>query len=115
MTRILPVLSAAGLALASGLARAQAPSTGDARKGFAAFMADGCHQCHGTVAQGGQGPTLARIKLPAEAFEQLVRRPVGSMPAYSPKVLPAPELSDIYAYLQSVAPPPARRPAILDD
>ncbi len=103
------------LALAPALAAAQHAPSGDAKKGFAAFMADGCYQCHGTVGQGGQGPALARLKLPLAAFDQLVRQPAGSMPAYSEKSLPAAELADIYAYLQSIPLPPAKRPAILSD
>ncbi len=67
------------------------------------------------VGQGGQGPTLARLNLPLAAFDQLVRQPAGSMPAYSEKSLPAAELTDIYAYLQSIPLPPAKRPAILSD
>lgn len=96
------------------LAHAQ-DAPGEPKHGFQLFMADGCYQCHGTVGQGGQGPTLGRLKLPPPAFQQLVRRPAGAMPAYSEKVLPAADLADIYAYLKSVPAPPEHRPTILND
>ena len=44
----------------------------------------------------------------AWALTRYVRRPLGSMPAFTEKVLPDPELRDIYAYLKSI---PAAKPA----
>ena len=57
--KIAPIAIALGLA--SGVALAQAPA-GDAARGKAAYMKQGCYTCHGTVGQGGDrgsGPRIA--------------------------------------------------------
>ncbi len=83
----------AGLALAlagTGVAAAQTP--GDAAKGKATFMADGCYECHGTVGQGGRatGPRLAHTQLPMDAFVEQLRQPSNEMPPYEPGVCRTP-------------------------
>jgi mono/diheme cytochrome c family protein len=105
------VVSALALVVASaGLAAAQqgAPAD-DAAKGKGLFMADGCYQCHGTVGQGGRatGPRVARTALPLDAFLQQLRQPSNEMPPYEAPVLADAAAADIYAYLQSLPPPPA--------
>ena len=97
------------LMLAKG-AHAQSP-TGDAAKGKALYMKNGCYECHGTVGQGGTGPRLA----PRTASLAYVRKPAGQMPPYTPKVMPDAELSDVQAYLMSIpAPPPVKSLGILN-
>jgi len=101
-------LIAASLALAlagAGVAAAQTP--GDAAKGKATFMADGCYECHGTVGQGGRptGPRIARTQLPIEAFVQQLRQPSNEMPPYEAAVVPDGDAADIYAYLKSLPAP----------
>ena len=105
------LLAGLGLSLVlwSGAAAAQAAGAkGDAANGQKLFMADGCYQCHGTVGQGsrGTGPRLAPKPLPYDAFAKQVRDPVNVMPPYTTVVLADKDLGDIYAYLQTVPPPP---------
>ena len=71
------------------------------------FERDGCYECHGFAGQGGRdGPRLAATSLSLQALTRYVRRPFGSMPAFTAKVLSDQELTDIYAYLKSF--PPAK-------
>ncbi len=110
MTLRIGVAVVALLLGAAGMAAAQdsAPA-GDAAKGKDIFMADGCYQCHGTVGQGGRatGPRLANTELPMSAFLQQLRQPSNEMPPYEAPVLSDAAAADIYAYLQSLPPPPA--------
>ncbi len=97
--KIIPI--AVALGLASGAALAQAPA-GDAARGKAAYMKQGCYACHGTVGQGGDrgsGPRIAYDVWPWEGFLQQTRRPREQMPRYPADHLPDAELADIYAYI----------------
>ena len=98
-------LSIAGAVAAAALqAQAQAPS-GDAARGKAAFMKQGCYTCHGTAGQGGDrgsGPRIAYDVWPWEAFARQVRRPREAMPRYPVEHLSEQELADMYAYLLSI-------------
>ncbi len=85
-------------------AHAQAP-TGDAARGKAAFMKQGCYACHGTAGQGGDrgsGPRIAYDVWPWEAFARQVRSPREAMPRYPVEQVSAQELADMYAYLVSI-------------
>jgi mono/diheme cytochrome c family protein len=118
--KMLAVTAAAALPLAALAQHKPASSvpvaaSGNAKHGYQVFMAVGCYQCHGTMGHGGQGPNLARSKLPSAAFQILVRRPVGNMPAYSDKTVPDADLADVYAYLQTIPAPLDKRPAMLND
>jgi len=94
-----------------------AASTGNATNGKTVFMKAGCHGCHGTMGQGGPGGRLAPKPIPAAAFTSYVRkgkvnnpganRHWAGMPPYSAKFISDSELADIYAYLASIAEPPA--------
>ena len=76
----------------------------DAAKGKAAYMKNGCWQCHGEVGQGGAaGKTLAPKPMPLEAFNVFVRNSNGQMPPYPKEILSDADLADIHAYLQSIA------------
>jgi len=99
----------AGAAAAQSQAAAQTAMPGDAGKGKAIFMADGCFECHGQVGQGGRatGPRLARTQLPLDAFTQQLRQPSNEMPPYEPAVVPDADIANIYAYLQSLPAPQA--------
>jgi mono/diheme cytochrome c family protein len=96
---------AAGVAPVASTALA----AGDATKGKAAFMKNGCWQCHGTEGQGSAitsaGKVLAPDPLPYEGFSAFVRSTNRAMPPYSEKILPDEELADIHAYLASVPKP----------
>jgi mono/diheme cytochrome c family protein len=80
---------------------------GDAAKGKATFVRVGCFQCHGHQGQGGiAGLKLAPDPLPYETLVAFVRSSSGPMPPYSAKILSDDDLSDIYAYLESIPKPP---------
>ena len=79
---------------------------GDMLVGRAAFIKNGCFQCHGTVGQGSvatsQGKVLYDTELPLEAFIGFVRGTNRAMPPYSAKILSDADLTDIHAYLTSL-------------
>ena len=80
-----------------------APS-GDAKAGQQTFLADGCWECHGTVAQGGviTGPRLAHTALPYAAVLQQLRVPQNAMPPYEASVVSDADVANIYAWLESL-------------
>ena len=100
------ILIAAGLVLGGGAAFAAS-----AENGKKAFVANGCWQCHGFEGQGSvatsNGTVIADTQLPFEAFESFVRSTNRAMPPYREAILSKADLTDIYAYLQSVPKPPA--------
>ena len=74
------------------------------------FLRDGCYQCHGYVGQGGSaGSRIGATALNEQAFIRYVRRPTGSMPAYTDKVISDHELSDIHAYMKTMPAPKAAK------
>jgi mono/diheme cytochrome c family protein len=85
----------------------QAAPSGDAKAGQKIFLADGCWECHGTVAQGGviTGPRLAHTALAYAAVLQQLRVPQNAMPPYEASVIPDAQVADIYAWLESLPPP----------
>lgn len=75
----------------------------DAAKGKAAYMKNGCWQCHGEVGQGGvAGKALVPKPMPLEAFNVFVRNSNGPMPPYPKEILSDADIADIHAYLQSI-------------
>jgi mono/diheme cytochrome c family protein len=94
------------------MARAQDAPQGDAVNGKRAYLASGCMYCHGRAGQGGgmnyPTPPLAKTALPIEGFKGVVRQSMRDMPAYTEAVLPEKDLTDIFAFVQSL---PGRRPA----
>jgi mono/diheme cytochrome c family protein len=93
---------AALVALGLQVCAAQAASP---EHGKAVFMKMGCWQCHGTVGQGGAGPRIAPDPIPDETFAAFLRTTSRAMPPYREKILSDGDLSDIYAYLQSIPKP----------
>ena len=89
---------------ASGQSSAPA---GNAQNGKKIFSSYGCYQCHGFEGQGGAGARLAPRPIAFAAFTKYVRQPTADMPPYTSKVVSDAELADIYAFLQSIAPPPS--------
>lgn len=86
-------------------ASAQSPAQGNAENGKKLFLKEGCWECHGYAGQGGRdGARIGATSLTLQGVIRYVRRPTGAMPAFSEKVLPDPELTDIYAYLKSLPP-----------
>ncbi len=94
------LLLLASALITPAIVRAQ---TGNAENGKRLYEKVGCYECHGYAGQGGRdGARIAATSLPVSALIRYVRRPSGSMPAYTEKVLPDAELTDIYAYLKSL-------------
>ena len=102
MKRIILTLLFTAVFAGSLLAQAQ---EGDAAKGRALYVKNGCYECHGTVGQGGTGPRIA----PRAASLAYVRKPAGQMPPYTPKVMPDADLADVLAYLKTIPAPPAAK------
>ena len=86
-------------------------ANGDAQKGKIAFIKHGCWQCHDFNGQGSiatsNGEVIARTPLPLDAFISFVRTSNGQMPPYRTPIISDEELTDIYAYLQSLPEPKA--------
>jgi len=82
----------------------QAAPSGDPKAGQQLFLADGCWECHGTVAQGGviTGPRLAHTALPYAAVLQQLRVPQNAMPPYEASVISDADVANIYAWLESL-------------
>jgi mono/diheme cytochrome c family protein len=92
-------------ALLLGNAAAAEPS---AANGRLLFVKVGCYECHGYQGQGGAaGPRIAPEPLPFDGLAAFVRTSSGEMPPYPATLLSDGDLSDIYAYLQSIPRPPA--------
>jgi mono/diheme cytochrome c family protein len=91
-------------------AEAQDAPKGDAAKGKQLWLTDGCSYCHGTVGQGGGGRAaglrIASQPIPFGAFINQVRQPANEMPVYVESVLSDRDVADIFAYIQSLPPPP---------
>jgi ubiquinol-cytochrome c reductase cytochrome c subunit len=97
-----------GAFLLTGVALPQAPAAGDAAKGKALFLKDGCYECHGYVGQGTKdGARIGPPVLNVQGLIRYVRRPAGAMPAFTEKVVTDAELTDIFAYLKSIPAPKA--------
>ena len=93
---------------ASAQSSAAQPGAGNAVNGKKIYMSGGCYECHDIEGQGGAGtgPRLAP-PIPLAGFIHQLRSPSDEMPPYTAKVLSDAEVSDIYAYLQSVPKAPA--------
>ena len=88
--------------------KAASAPTGNAQRGKMLYTRIGCYECHGWDGQsgGGTGPKLGPGPLPFAAFTYQVRSPRNSMPPYTAKVLSDGDLTDIYAFVQSLPQPP---------
>ncbi len=109
------IVGAILIVLAVPAATAQAPSgqttpgqpsaaapAGDAERGKALFVKNGCYQCHNYEGHGGAaGARLAPNPLPLRGFVNYVRSPRGDMPPYTAKVMSEQDLADVHAYLRS--------------
>ena len=107
---------AASLLIAFGVSvvgQGAALADGDARKGKVAFVKNGCWQCHDYNGQGSiatsNGKVIARTQLPLDAFISFVHTTNGAMPPFRLQVLSDADLTDIYAYLQSLPEPKAAK------
>jgi len=84
------------------------PPAGNIQNGKKLFTSFGCFECHGRQAEGTSvgGPRLGPNPISFSAFNTYVRQPTGQMPPFTIKVTSNAELADIYAFLQSLPPPP---------
>ena len=87
--------------------RASGDTAGDSSKGKQLYAAYGCSACHLSLGQGSRatGARIGAPQMPVSAFIRYVRSPTGEMPPYTTKAISGDELTDIYAYLQSVPKP----------
>jgi ubiquinol-cytochrome c reductase cytochrome c subunit len=97
-------------AFAASLLLGQLPAmAASAEKGKAAFVKNGCWQCHDFNGQGSvatsAGRVIADTPLPFDAFKAYVRDPGGAMPPFHVEILSDSDLADIYAYLESLPKP----------
>ena len=104
------------LAMAGPLAAQQPAPAGDPVRGRATYLANGCHNCHGSVGQGGgPGPVLAQTRMSYAGFAHQIRTPMNIMPAYADPLMSDEDLADVYAYLKGLPgkSAPKDMPAIL--
>ena len=101
-------------------AKAQGPrsnnSSGNIQNGKRLFASQNCTQCHGSEGQGGSaqvaGPRIGPPRLALPMFMSFVREPMKPMPPYSAKAISDADLTDVYAYLNSLPPAPAAETAL---
>ena len=100
---------AAGFAVQAETAVAQDAPDGNAEVGRETYVEYGCPACHGYEGQGAgnTGPRLAPDPIAFRALSVYVRQPSGNMPPYTAEVVTDQELADIYAFLESIPPPPS--------
>jgi mono/diheme cytochrome c family protein len=85
---------------------------GNAERGKKVYIQQMCHNCHGTVGQGGErgaGPKIYPNPNPFPAFVMQVRKPRQVMPPYTEKHVSDQDLADMYHYLLSIKPAPAAK------
>ena len=110
------LIAAGGLLAASGAIAQTAEKLGappgNAERGKTLYMQQMCHNCHGTVGQGGElgaGPKIYPNPGPFPAFVMQVRKPRQVMPPYTEKHVSDQDLADMYHYLFSTKPSPAAK------
>jgi mono/diheme cytochrome c family protein len=89
------------------------PPRGNSQNGKKVFEKLGCFRCHGIAGEGMQQtgkepapPKIASTHRSLQEFVRFVRAPKGQMPPFSPAQATDDELSDVYAFLQTVGPQP---------
>ncbi|HRF59392.1 MAG TPA: cytochrome c [Fimbriimonadaceae bacterium] len=74
------------------------------------YSTSSCVGCHGINAMGGLGPPIAKTKLSAEEFLQIVRHGKGMMPATPPEQLSDTDTQSMYRELENKEWKPAEIP-----
>lgn len=88
-------------------------AAGNPQNGKAIYENLGCNKCHGSEGEGVAGggvPRIASTSLALPDFLQLIRKPKGQMPPFSSQRVSDADLTDVYAYLQTLK-PMAEQPA----
>ena len=115
-TKLALASTALAAAFATAVVSAQNPApantpsstSGNAVTGKRLYTDYYCYACHGTEGQGGRdGARLAPNPPPFNSLLTYLRKPSGTMPGYSSKVVTDQELADIYAFLKTIPPPPS--------
>jgi mono/diheme cytochrome c family protein len=108
----------AGAARTPGASAQSAPApkaeaAGNVQNGKKIFTEQGCYTCHGPDAQGlaqsvggTSAPRIGPTRLAFGPFLRFVRNPPAQMPPYSSQAVPDAALTDVYTFLQSLAPSP---------
>lgn len=94
----------------------EASAPANPKSGQRLFTEYGCSECHLAQGQGSRstkGTRLGPPQLPLSAFIRYVREPTREMPPYTQKTVTDQELTDIYAFLQSVPQPPSWKTILL--
>lgn len=121
MRYLTPLAIAVALLLASSCAEAQSAaakpnSAGNVDNGKRVFASAGCFACHGTQGQGtAAAPQISPPQLELAALIAYVRRPAATMPPVPASVASDQYLTDVYAFLKSVAPTPANGELLTGD
>ena len=108
IARFIVLLAVAALVTAASQRAAAQVSSGNTKNGKQIYTSDGCYECHGREGQGSMlsGPRIGPHPIQFSGFVKSIRQPKGQMPPYTEKVVSDAELADIYAFLQSLPPPP---------
>jgi mono/diheme cytochrome c family protein len=108
--KVFSIAVLAGVSIPAALRTANARPAGDPQNGKKVFEKLGCFRCHGSAGEGisqagkeSGPPKIATTHLSLEDFVRSIRTPKGQMPQFGPKQVTDAELSDVYAFLQSVA------------
>jgi mono/diheme cytochrome c family protein len=103
----------AGASIFASSRTANARPAGDSQSGKKIYEKLGCFRCHGSAGEGmsqtgkeSAPPKIASTHLSLQDFVRSIRAPKGQMPPFGPKQVTDAELSDVYAFLQSVASQP---------
>ena len=108
----------AGYSIVSAQTKGTSPQSAapaaNTQNGKRLFQAQACGTCHGDQGQGGPSnpqkegaaPRIGPPRLSQPAFLAFVRNPIGRMPPYKNQSVSDAEIADLYAFLQSLAPPP---------
>jgi mono/diheme cytochrome c family protein len=103
----------AGASILAPSRTAKARPAGDPQNGKKVFEKLGCSRCHGSAGEGmsqtgkeSGPPKIASTHLSLRDFVRSIRASKGQMPPFGPKQVTDAELSDVYAFLQSVASQP---------
>lgn len=107
---LLLVCSSAQTQTTASAPQADNAPAGNVQNGKRIFEAQACKSCHGSQTQGASSeedaaPRIAPTRLSQRLFSGFVRNPIGKMPPYPSSSVSDAELADLYAFLQSLAPP----------
>lgn len=114
VTILIPCRAIVATQTAAPASNVAATSPTNTENGKRLFQAQACSTCHGDQGQGGlpnperEGatPRIGPTRLSQPAFLAFVRNPIGRMPPYKSQNVSDAEIAELYAFLQSLAPPP---------